>query len=122
MFAASLLYIVLVFRWYNTFSEGRESIRDKQRSGRRTTTRIRKNIARVVDILMEDRWSSCRLIAEQMGIPRTVVQQILRENLQKWKLCVWFVPHPMTNRMNSALITLTTLLKRSKATQTFWTL
>ncbi len=49
-------------------------------------TRTRKNIARIVDILKKDRWSSCRLIAEWMGIRETIVQQILRHNLQKKKL------------------------------------
>ncbi len=58
--------------------------------------RMRENIARVADILKEDRQSSCRLIAEQMGIPKTIVQQILWEDLQKWELCVQFVPHALT--------------------------
>ncbi len=31
-----------------------------------------------------------------MGIPKTIEQQILCENLQIWKLCVWFVPHALT--------------------------
>ncbi len=31
-----------------------------------------------------------------MGIPKTIVQQILREDLQKWKLCLQFVLHALT--------------------------
>ncbi len=31
-----------------------------------------------------------------MGIPKTIVQQILLEDLQKWKLCTWFVPRALT--------------------------
>ncbi len=53
-------------------------------------------MACIVDILKEDCRSSCRLIAEWTGIPKTIVQQILREGLQKWKLCTWFVPHALT--------------------------
>ncbi len=52
-----------------------------QRNGKQTLTRTLKNIARVVDILKEDHRSLCRLIAEQMGIPKTIVQQILRKDL-----------------------------------------
>ncbi len=55
-----------------------------------------KNIARIADILKEDDRYLCRLIAEWMGIPKTTVQQILCEDLQKWKLCTWFVPHALT--------------------------
>ncbi len=44
-------------------------------------TRTCENIARTVDILKEDRWSSCRLIAEWMGISKTNVQQILHDDL-----------------------------------------
>ncbi len=31
-----------------------------------------------------------------MGIPKTIVQQILRKALQRRKLCAWFVPHALT--------------------------
>ncbi len=41
----------------------RESIRNEQRSGILTTTRTCANIGRTVDILKEDRRSSCGLIA-----------------------------------------------------------
>ncbi len=59
-------------------------------------TRTRKNIARVGNILNEGRRSLCKLIAEWMGIPKTIAQQILRVDLQKRKLCMRFVPHAFT--------------------------
>ncbi len=34
--------------------------------------------------------------AERIGIPKTIVQQILREDLLKWKLWVRFVPYALT--------------------------
>ncbi len=92
----SAVHRATVFRWYNSFSEGQESIRDEQRSGRPVATRTRESVARVADILKEDRRSLYRFIEERTGIPKTIVQQILRENLQKWKLCVWFVHHALT--------------------------
>ncbi len=59
-------------------------------------TRTRKNIARIANILKKDRWSLCRLAAEWAAIPKTIVQQILREDLQKQKFCAWFVLHALT--------------------------
>ncbi len=35
-----------------------------------------------------------------MGIPKTIVQQILHEDLRKWKLCAQFVPHTLTAEQN----------------------
>ncbi len=96
VYGESAVHRATVYRWYNMFSKRQKSIRDEQRSGRPTTTRTHENIAHIADILKEDRRSSCRLIAEQMGIPKTIVQQILCEDLQKWKLTMRFVPHALT--------------------------
>ncbi len=46
--------------------------------------------------MKEDNRSSRRLIAEQTGIPKTDVQQILGEDLQKRKLCARFVQYALT--------------------------
>ncbi len=61
-------------------------------------TRTCENIVRVVAILKEDSRSFCRLRAEWTGIPKTIMQQILCEDLQKWKLCAQFVSHALTAR------------------------
>ncbi len=96
VYGESAVHRATVFRWYNAFSEGQELICDEQRSRRPTSTRLRENIAHVADILNEGRQSSCRLIAERMRIPKIIVQQILREHLQKRKLCAQFAPHALT--------------------------
>ncbi len=85
-----------VFRFHNEFSEVQESIHAEQRSKWLMTTRTCENTARVADILKKDRRSLCRLIAEWTRIPKTIVQQILREYLQKRKLRVRFLPVALT--------------------------
>ncbi len=94
VYGLSAVHRATVFHWYNAFSEGRDSIHDEQRSGRPMTTRMRENIACVADIL-KDHQSLCRLTAEWIGIPKTIVRQILCEDLQNWKLCVQFVPQAL---------------------------
>ncbi len=64
VYSESAVYRATLFRWYNAFSEGGESIRDEQRRGRPTMTRTCENIARIVDILKEYRRSSYRPIVE----------------------------------------------------------
>ncbi len=83
VYGESAVHRATVFLCYNAFSEGRESICDEQRSGRPTTTRMHENTAHVADILKEDHWFLCRFIAEWMGISKTIMQQILCEDLQK---------------------------------------
>ncbi len=97
VYGESTVHRATVFCWYNVFLDGWKSIRDEQKSERpTTTTRTRDNIAYVADILKEDRRFLCRIIAEWTGIPKAVVQQILHEDLPKWKLCAWFVWYALT--------------------------
>ncbi|KAL4112628.1 hypothetical protein QTP88_016377 [Uroleucon formosanum] len=85
-----------VFRWHSQFSSGRESFDDEQRCGRPSTTKTDENIARVSAVLNEHRNVGCRLVEELTGIPKMVVQRIIREDLGKRKLCARFVPHALT--------------------------
>ncbi len=46
-------------------TSGKESVKDKERRGRPTTTKTFENITRVEQILKKDRRISCRMIAEE---------------------------------------------------------
>jgi transposase len=54
-----------VYKWVKRFSEGRESVTEEERSGRPTTNRIEENIAKVCQIVCENRQLTVRSIAEQ---------------------------------------------------------
>ena len=47
-----------VYKWVKRFTEGRESVTDKERSGRPATSRTEENIAKVCQIVRENRWLS----------------------------------------------------------------
>ncbi len=96
VYSESVVHRATVFHWYNAFSEGRESICGEQRSRRPKTTGTRKNVANIADTLKDDRQSLCRHTTGWMGIPKTIVQQILHEDLQKWEFCVLFMLHALT--------------------------
>ena len=78
------------------FREGRESVKDDERSSEPTTRRPEDNIAAVDKAVKEDRNVTSRLTADTLGIPKTIVLRILREDLKKRKLCSKFVPHALT--------------------------
>jgi len=52
------------------FSEGRESVTDEERSGRLATSRTEENIAKIRQIVHENRRLTVRSIAEQVNIDR----------------------------------------------------
>ena len=76
-----------IFEWHKRFRGGRESVKYDERCGQPTTSRTDDNIAAVDKMFKEDRKVTSRLIADTLGIPKTVVIWILREDLKKRKLC-----------------------------------
>jgi hypothetical protein len=65
-------------------------VKDKEHSGQPTTNRTDDNIAAVDKMVKEDRKVMSWLIADTLGILKTVVLQILKEDLKKRKLCSRF--------------------------------
>jgi len=59
-----------VYRWVKRFSEGRENVTDKERSGQPATSRTEENIAKIRQIVRGNRRLTVRSIAEQVNIDR----------------------------------------------------
>jgi hypothetical protein len=59
-------------------------------------TRTEVNIAAAADLVKYDHRITSSLITESLNIPKTVVFQILKEDLGKRKLCAHLVPHSLT--------------------------
>ena len=78
-----------------TFSEGRESVTDEERSGRPATSRTEENIVKVRQIVPENRQLTVRSIAVQVNIDRETVRKILTEDLDiiqcsvSQTFCLW---------------------------------
>jgi len=80
-----------VLRWHNAFKDGRESVEDEQRTGRPSTSRTESGVVRVKAVLDRDRRLSVRLIAEELGLPKTDVHRIFKEDLHMRKICAKLV-------------------------------
>jgi len=61
-----------VLRWHKTFIDGRKSVEDERRAGP-PTSRTENSVARVKAVLDRDRRLSVRLVAEEVGLPKTDV-------------------------------------------------
>jgi predicted HTH transcriptional regulator len=85
-----------VYKCVTRFSEGRESVTDKERSRRPATSSSEENIIKVHQIVHENRRMTVRSIAEQANIHRETVRKILTEDLDMRKVCVKMVPKEFT--------------------------
>jgi len=85
-----------VFRWHKAFKDGRESVEDEQRTGR-PTSRTGNNVARVKVVLDRDQRLNVRLIAEEVGLPKTDVHRIIMEDLHMRKICAKLVPKNLSD-------------------------
>ena len=85
-----------VYNWEKRFSERSESVTDEERSGRPATSRTEENIAKVRQIVRENRRLTVRSIAEQVNINRETVRNTLTEDLDMRKLCAKMIPKELT--------------------------
>ena len=95
-----------VYKWVNCFSEGRERVTDEERSGRPPKNRTEENIAKIREIVRENRRLTVRSIAEQVNIDRETVRKILTEDLDMRKVCVKIVSKELTEEQNQRRVTI----------------
>nr|QXJ78551.1 putative DD34D transposase [Meitanaphis flavogallis] len=102
-----------VFRWHKAFLEGREEVSDEVRVGRPLTTTIDENLVRVRELLNTDRRLSVRLVSQTLNIPKSIVHEIVMNNLQMRKVCAKLVPKVLTDDQRS---------RRLETCQELWSL
>ena len=66
-----------IFEWHRRFREGEEDVEDKPRSGRPSSSKTDENVEAVRQAVRGDRCLTVRMIAEQVGIDRQTVWQII---------------------------------------------
>ena len=81
-----------IYKWVKRFSEAIDSVTDEERSERTARSRTEENIAKIHQIVRENRRLTLRSIAEQVNIDRETVRKILTEVLDMRKVCAKMVP------------------------------
>ena len=85
-----------VRRWMRSFESDRVETEDEARSGRPSSATNDHFVQQVQQLLEEDRRMTCSQMADQIGISKDSVYQILTEKLLKWKIVAKWVPHLLT--------------------------
>ena len=74
---------VQIFRWYARFKSGVKTIEDEARPGRPFSVRNEGLIAKVSKRIQEERCVTVRMMADEFGVNRETIRQILVEDLGK---------------------------------------
>jgi len=85
-----------IFRWYARFKSGVETIEDEARPGCPFSVRNEGLIAKVRKRIQEG-CVTVRTMADEFGVNRETICQILVEDLGKRKVASWFVPHALSD-------------------------
>ena len=72
-----------VFRWYARFKNGVETIEDEARPGRPFFVRNEGFIAKVRKRIQEERCVTVRMMADESGVNRETIRQIVVEDGQE---------------------------------------
>jgi len=73
-----------VFGWHKAFKGGRESVEGEEHAGRPSAARNGNIVASVNSVQDRGRRLNVRLIAEEVGLPKTDVHRIRGETADKW--------------------------------------
>jgi len=96
VYADNAMKETAVYKSVKSFSEGRESVTDEERSGRAETSITEENITKIRQIVRENRRLAVRSIAEQVNIDTETVRKIVTEDLDMRKVCAKMVPKELT--------------------------
>ncbi|KAJ8962883.1 hypothetical protein NQ318_001292 [Aromia moschata] len=84
-------------KWHKSLRESREDVNDETRSGRPSTSQTDEHFTQVREFLNSDQRMSVRMTSEQLNLPKTIVHEIVSEDLAMRKICAKFVLKVLTD-------------------------
>ena len=79
-----------VYKWFERFRNGFESVEDEERSGRPSTSKTQEKVERVSEMIRSNRRLSIREIAQDLNISYGSVQNILTTDLNMRRVSAKF--------------------------------
>jgi len=85
-----------VLQWHAQFKTGRTSVDDDDHVGRPTRCTTPETVARIQELLRQDRHRTIHDIAEEVGIGYGTCQRVLTEEMGMHRVAAKFVPRILT--------------------------
>jgi len=85
-----------VFQWHARFKTGRTSVDDDEGTGRPTSCTTPETVARIEELIRQDRRRTIRDIAEEVEVGYGTCQRVLTEELGMHGVAAKFVPRILT--------------------------
>jgi hypothetical protein len=85
------------YDWFNRFKNGRTSIDDDERSGRPSTGTTPENVAKVREVIREDRRRMIQDVCNILVLLYGTCQRILSDELDMRRIAAKFVPRLLTD-------------------------
>jgi hypothetical protein len=85
------------FQWFKRFKDDRESVEDDKHSGRPSTYKTPEMIAKVHEVILEDRRQTIHDVCNRVGLSYGSCQRILVDELNMRRIAAKFVPRLLNN-------------------------
>ena len=85
-----------MFQWHARFKTGRISVDDHKHTGKSTSCTTPETVARIQELIRQDRRRTIRDIAEEMEVGYGTCQRVLTEELGMRRVATKFVPRILT--------------------------
>ena len=99
-----------IHKWFHRFSDGRKSVKDDLRSGRKVTVSVDKRIATIEEYVMKDRRITVRQVGENFGY--VTAQDILTNVLRMRRVCARWVPRLLVPEQKTVRVQICTELQQ----------
>ena len=111
VYGDNVVTLKTVYKWYERFKSGNESVKDEERSGRPSTSKTDENVKKVAKIVRSNRRMTIRELTEELNISYGSVQSILTDDLQMRRVSAKFVPRLLTDEQKEIRVSVCTELK-----------
>jgi hypothetical protein len=108
-----------VFQWHARFKTGRTSVDDDECTGRPTSCTTPETVARIQELIHQDRRLTIRDIAEEVEVGYGTCQRVLTEELGRHCVAAKFVPRILTADQKQQRVNVCTELRQLASDETF---
>jgi len=101
------------FEWFRCSKDGRESVEDHKHSGRPSTCTTPEMIAKVHEVILEDRRQTIHDVCNRVGLSYRSCQHILSDELNMRQIGAKFLPRLFNNDQRDHQVQVCTELQKA---------